>query len=194
MAADPPPERPMPWRCFHCDDVFTDRAEAKEHFGDYRDDSPLCLIKGQDGGLGARVRELEAELMDAYKQRNEYENDARLYHELRSDVDRRTNGHGLFMHLDYLEGEKLVLQEKLEAAEALRRAAGDARPQPVAVRCYWCDEVLGEFTKPRDPAVRAVITLHVATCPSREAVLAAAAAVSGVAGDDPARSAEAPSS
>ncbi len=33
------PREPLPeWRCFHCDEVFTDKAEAKEHFGEYLDD------------------------------------------------------------------------------------------------------------------------------------------------------------
>lgn len=35
----------IPWRCFHCDFITTDRAEAAAHFGD-RDDAaeftPLC--------------------------------------------------------------------------------------------------------------------------------------------------------
>ena len=38
-------EREMPWRCFFCDFVTSDRAEAAAHFGD-RDDAeefkPLC--------------------------------------------------------------------------------------------------------------------------------------------------------
>lgn len=35
----------IPWRCFHCDFITTDRAEAEAHFGD-RDDAeefkPIC--------------------------------------------------------------------------------------------------------------------------------------------------------
>lgn len=31
------------WRCFHCDEVFTDRTAARRHFGDVLDDMPACL-------------------------------------------------------------------------------------------------------------------------------------------------------
>jgi len=106
------------WRCFHCDEVFTDKAEAQEHFGEYLDDSPLCLIKGQDGGLAARVRELEAEVMEVCRQRNEYENDARLWHEAEADRRRRIGDRQWWQELDYREGEKIVLTEKLAATHA----------------------------------------------------------------------------
>jgi hypothetical protein len=108
---------PTTWRCFHCDEVFTDRAEAHEHFGDHPDDSPLCLIKGQDGGLAARIRELEAELMDAYRQRNEYENDARLWHESEAERVRRIGHTAWWQELDSREGEKLVLKERVKELE-----------------------------------------------------------------------------
>lgn len=32
------------WRCFHCDAVFIDRAEAAEHFGTSQTQSPACQI------------------------------------------------------------------------------------------------------------------------------------------------------
>lgn len=35
----------IPWRCFHCDFITMDRAEAEAHFGDRDDDSafsPVC--------------------------------------------------------------------------------------------------------------------------------------------------------
>lgn len=36
-------ERPT-WRCFHCDEVFTDRAEAQDHFGPSEQQIPACFI------------------------------------------------------------------------------------------------------------------------------------------------------
>jgi hypothetical protein len=108
---------PTTWRCFHCDEVFTDKAEAHEHFGDYPDDNPLCLIKGQDGGLAARIRELETELMDAYRQRNEAENDARLWHESEADRVRRIGHVAWWQELDSREGERLVLQQRVKELE-----------------------------------------------------------------------------
>lgn len=37
------------WRCFHCDEVFTDRASAAIHFGTSEIDEPGCkmLSKGE---------------------------------------------------------------------------------------------------------------------------------------------------
>lgn len=36
---------PESWRCFHCDEVFTTREAAAEHFGngDYEAEIPLCI-------------------------------------------------------------------------------------------------------------------------------------------------------
>ncbi len=110
-----PRSGPPEWRCFHCDEVFTDEAEAREHFGADESKVPACRLSVSD------VRQLRAlEALNA-KLRREVElldNDARLYYELRAEVNRRTNGHGLFMHLDYLEGEKIVLQERIKELEA----------------------------------------------------------------------------
>jgi hypothetical protein len=47
---------PEQWRCFHCDEVFTDVEKAREHFGTSLAQSPACTIDA------AHVRELEAEL------------------------------------------------------------------------------------------------------------------------------------
>ena len=44
------------WRCFHCDEVFTDRAAALEHFGSSTLDEPACQTDA------ARLRTLEKEL------------------------------------------------------------------------------------------------------------------------------------
>lgn len=46
----------MMWQCFHCDEVFTDRAAAAAHFGPSIYSDPACAIDAH------RLRELEAEL------------------------------------------------------------------------------------------------------------------------------------
>lgn len=43
-----------PWRCFHCDDVFTDAALAQEHFGSSEYQEPGCKIDL------AKYREMES--------------------------------------------------------------------------------------------------------------------------------------
>ena len=32
------------WRCFHCEKVFNDRADAAEHFGPSEHDQPICQM------------------------------------------------------------------------------------------------------------------------------------------------------
>lgn len=48
------------WRCFFCDEVFDDKEAARLHFGNEQMGEPACQISASDGGLLARVRELEA--------------------------------------------------------------------------------------------------------------------------------------
>lgn len=35
------------WRCFHCDEIFTDYNSARVHFGDSIVCTPLCQMSGQ---------------------------------------------------------------------------------------------------------------------------------------------------
>src|SRR3546814_7963692 len=46
---DPAPE----WRCFHCDETFTDAAAAREHFGVTECEDPICGVTAE------RYREVE---------------------------------------------------------------------------------------------------------------------------------------
>jgi hypothetical protein len=59
-AAPRAPREPLEpaWRCFHCDEVFTDKAEALEHFGSDEWKTPACRLPSTDV---ARLRELEAD-------------------------------------------------------------------------------------------------------------------------------------
>lgn len=109
------------WRCFHCGDVFTDEAEAREHFGADYDVDPACAIKADEGGLVGEIRRLEAEVLRVCGERNEYENDARLWHESEADRIRRIGHCQWWQEMDSREGEKLVLQAEVEA---LRQAQG----------------------------------------------------------------------
>lgn len=51
------------WRCFFCDEVFTDRAAASEHFGVSLDSEPLCKISAEEGGIAGKLREFEEQLI-----------------------------------------------------------------------------------------------------------------------------------
>lgn len=53
------------WRCFFCDDVFSTRHEAAEHFGAFNAceaDVPACKIAGHEKHLVHYIRKLEQEL------------------------------------------------------------------------------------------------------------------------------------
>lgn len=53
------PAKGEAWRCFHCDEHFTDAAAAELHFGKSERETPACQI---DGGVLAEVRRQEVEL------------------------------------------------------------------------------------------------------------------------------------
>jgi hypothetical protein len=69
-------ESSMNWRCFHCDEVFTDRESARMHFGPNQLSTPACQIDAtqlrkleeqlrryseEDTDLQRQIRRLEAE-------------------------------------------------------------------------------------------------------------------------------------
>lgn len=56
----------MKWRCVHCNDVFTSRWTARDHFGHTEDATPACQIKGGENGLVTALREAERDAMDAW--------------------------------------------------------------------------------------------------------------------------------
>lgn len=53
------------WRCFHCDETFTEERCARLHFGSSEDQSPACQIKGAEGGLLEALRRAEKDAGDA---------------------------------------------------------------------------------------------------------------------------------
>lgn len=53
------------WRCFFCDEVFTRRQDAGEHFGcdaSCEADIPACQIKAHEGHLITYIRKCEREI------------------------------------------------------------------------------------------------------------------------------------
>jgi hypothetical protein len=106
---------PKEWRCFHCDELFTEEAEAREHFGTDESKTPACRLPAGDV---RHIRDLEAGV-DLWQRRAlKAEEEAEGLGQCHAEVMRLTNGHGVFMELDYREGEKLVLQERVRHLEA----------------------------------------------------------------------------
>jgi hypothetical protein len=50
------------WTCFHCGEVFTDKAEARAHFGDSEMDFTGCQLNATEGGILKLYREAVQEL------------------------------------------------------------------------------------------------------------------------------------
>lgn len=70
------------WRCFHCDDIFTDREAAADHFGIQIDglaDEPGCKLNQTEGGILKMLREANAELA---KYRQEDDAQTRMFYAL----------------------------------------------------------------------------------------------------------------
>jgi hypothetical protein len=136
--ADPPVPAALdalPWRCFHCDEVFTDAAEAKEHFGADEWKVPACRLAVDDV---QRLRALETQNATLRREVEAAENDARLWYESEADRVRRIGHCQWWQEMDSREGEKLVLQERLAELEAALRAAGPRRTTPDG--CINCGE------------------------------------------------------
>lgn len=71
-----------PWRCFHCDDVFTSRSEASAHFGYEIDATPACKIAPDLRGLVKFMRWQESQLQ---RFRQEDSEAARQFYALGAD-------------------------------------------------------------------------------------------------------------
>jgi hypothetical protein len=69
---------PPGWRCFHCDEMFTDWGEARNHFGYTPDDGPPACktTRGEDSELYHLKRQLEA-----YRNEDTELDDAKLHPE-----------------------------------------------------------------------------------------------------------------
>ena len=54
------------WRCFHCDEVFTDEETARNHFGDHEGQTPACKLNTFDRGLLEALRRQERDNIEAW--------------------------------------------------------------------------------------------------------------------------------
>ncbi|WP_197689302.1 hypothetical protein [Bradyrhizobium erythrophlei] len=117
----------MPWRCFHCDEVFTDEAAAREHFGISEMEIPGCKLNALEGGLLGIVRRQEEQLEQYHREdtasyREFYALGADHYRALRSEEEK-----------GYARGLKDARQET--EAENVRLRAALARSKDPCVYC-----------------------------------------------------------
>jgi hypothetical protein len=54
------------WRCFHCDEIFTNPRCAVLHFGNSEYQTPACQLKSYERHLVEYIRDLEGQL-DSYR-------------------------------------------------------------------------------------------------------------------------------
>jgi len=62
------------WRCFHCDETFTTPGAAQDHFGNYLNSTPGCILKvqlGNERGWLMEIRRLQEENAHLRQQMNE---------------------------------------------------------------------------------------------------------------------------
>jgi hypothetical protein len=127
-----PTEQPNTWRCFHCDETFTDREAASLHFGndEIRHSmgehieaaaAPACQIKARDGGLLAALRHAEGEIINLHAQVTNAEHEAEHFASLPQQIARYFKGARspweAFCLLDSMEGRALAAEEKLSRGE-----------------------------------------------------------------------------
>lgn len=122
------------WRCFHCDEAFTDRAAACEHFGESRVGVPLCQEPRdvQEALRRTRIAENESLRMADSLGQERTENE-RLAHLLAS-WERQfgtTDPRAAWNRLDSMEGRALAAEARVAELEAALRAVAARLDQPV---------------------------------------------------------------
>lgn len=130
-------EEARTWRCFHCDDVFTDRRAAALHFGADEGRTPACQIKASEGGLVRALREAEDECERVHTQLHGESADG--LNAMRNNLGRHRTALIAQEELGYERG----LRDQARTVEVLRRALvwhGD--PARMATTCEdWQQEV-----------------------------------------------------
>jgi hypothetical protein len=104
----------LPWRCFHCNETFTDAEQATLHFGSTQMSEPACQVSPE------RLRELEAQL-DRYRHED-------------TDLHREIYGLHAKHHTALQREEEKGYARGLADARALLNAAP---VEPVHIRYRW---------------------------------------------------------
>lgn len=124
----------IPWRCFHCDFITTDHAEAEAHFGDRDDDSGTSPVCKWWASMSAdeKLIQLQAALRDLTEERGissrqrvaieglEYQVDS-IPHQIKSYKPFRgcNSIYDVFCVFDSMEGRAIAPEEKLGLAANL---------------------------------------------------------------------------
>lgn len=124
------------WRCFHCDEVFTDKEAAADHFGVQIDglaDDCACKLNAKDGLILKMLREAQVDL------RRYHEEDTALIREVyKLGGDHVTNARQQ-EELGYARGLRDAKHEVDRAEAAEQRASALAAQLAEAEKREWRD-------------------------------------------------------
>jgi hypothetical protein len=157
-----------PWTCFHCGETFTDVAAAMVHFGATPGAEPGCLLQVPDGGLLARLRELELENEKLRAENEQLDHEASSWHGMAAELARCFEGaktvHQASLVLDAMEGRALAAEQRARALleiEALQAggyncflslfAARTGQRQKVVFRARHCEDLSFERVNDDNP-------------------------------------------
>lgn len=158
MSAQPGSVDERVWRCFHCDERFTDRGLAAEHFG-YEGDEPACKLNEQEGGLAAALHTAEKAL---YAYRYEDTERDRDYHALAAKLtvvsrEQEEKGYerGLADGRAISDKEARVKESERDTLSRYRAALQDiamSEAIPTPIKAWeWCRDVAQEALSPTAP-------------------------------------------
>jgi hypothetical protein len=145
LTAQPSEVEPKSWRCFHCDEVFTTKAEARDHFGPdagfhFGQESPACIEKLTAGekALVVEVREARAEAG-----RTAAENDllgqqlAGFEASLRQRFNGAASVHDAFNLYDSMEGRALAAEVEVERLTAALEKSANNTDRAIEIIDDW---------------------------------------------------------
>lgn len=118
------------WRCFHCEEVFTDKASAEEHFGLDREEWPAACVDP----LRTDEKERQAAFVSAFKEMEAAQEECERLRAQVEQLEHTTEGQQAAIHsykpfrecnsindvffvYDSIEGRALSAEEKLTALE-----------------------------------------------------------------------------
>jgi len=117
------------WRCFHCDEVFTDRDAAAEHFGVQIPGDVACKLNATEGLLVKMLREAQKELRRYRREDNE---SYRTFYALGAEHEtkmRRVEEEGYVRGLKDYQKLNAATSVALAALEAVDEIFNDAREE-----------------------------------------------------------------
>jgi hypothetical protein len=121
------------WRCFHCNAVFTEEAEAKEHFGadEYEVEHPACVdpLRTDEKERMRVVSEMRKEIQRVEHERDEFEIGFDNFYTQCEELERLfgdgvTTAHHAWLRLEAAQNLAEAYKGKLEKARELLRQSG----------------------------------------------------------------------